>query len=916
VAGRIARWIKGHAISLVWATATAVATFAATAAGWASIMSVGWFQLLSAAVAALVGGAFAYREHQAQISKRHRRDVPSRLVRETVSEPHPSDLPTDIVDFTGREREVAQLRKLLEHKSIADGPPAVVVSALHGKGGVGKTRLAVHVAHLIKNNYSDGQLYVNLRGAEASSLDVNAVLSGFLSELGVPGAAIPEGTEERSRLYRAKLAGRKVLVVLDNARDEAQVRPLLPGSSTCAVIITSRSRLAGLEGISLLALDVLSEDEAVDLLSRLAGSHRVSAQLDEACRIVRLCGYLPLAVRVAGAQLALRPNQSLRSLANRLADEKSRLEHLRVGDVEVRSSLIIGYSRSSTEIKRLFRLMATLRFADMPAWAIAALINTDLLTAERMADYLVDVGLLDSAGEDQANQFRYRLHDLLRLIGREIAEREDPPALQHAASTSVLNAYLTAAQLAVALLDKKKHERDPPTVGPISLLEPLGVVTSITTDATVWLRVELDNLALAVEQANDAQQWEIACRLATTLTDYYDTHSLWEHWQHSHVQALAAARQMDDGAIEADILWRLGRRFRHGHPDEALEAYNESIRLYEKLGDRKGEATVLLEVGVVHREQGRLTEARNAYITCLQIFTALGDRRRQAYTLRRLAFVETDQASIVDAVTHFQQSLTILEELEDTRWTARTLRGLSIAYRLLGRYSEAETTAQRALTAFRAASDERGAGYALLDLGDVRAEQGRFEEAKKLLMDCVTRFQAANDERGEAYAVLDLSSIYGWQRQYTKAVSNAARARSLCTAVHDVRGVAWAELSMADLSREQGDFAAALEIYSDCLLAFRNLGDHLGVAHLLLRRGIVEVRRGAREAGRSSWRTAATLFAQASMPEATQIEDWLMRLPDKKRCEAGSAVFVIRPGYCHRVEALMGIQRSAYSWKG
>jgi tetratricopeptide (TPR) repeat protein len=830
--------------------------------------------MLFAATASFFAAGFAYQQYAA-------RPPPTR------HDSRPSALPADIPDFTGRHEETIRLRMLLRSSAAPGGPRAVVVSALSGKGGVGKTRLAVHVAHLVMRDYPDGQLYVNLRGAEGDAIDANVVLRGFLSDLGVSDSAIPESTEDRARLYRTTLAGRKVLVVLDNARDEPQVRPLLPGSPTCAVLVTSRTRLVGLDGTALMTLDVLSSDEAVELLGRIAGVQRTAAEPEEARQIVRLCGYLPLAVRVAGAQLAVRPNQTLRGLAARLADEKSRLGHLQVGDVEVRSSLAIGYRQRPGDERRLFRLLGGLRFADIPAWAVAALVDVDLATAERMADTLVDAGLLDSVGEDSAGQFRYRMHDLLLLIAREMTEQEDAASLRQAAVTSVLAGYLAAAQLAVAMLDGSGAKGQPPDAEPTAGMRRLGVFQAIMVDAAAWLRAELENLTLAVEQACDAEQWMIAYELAITLTDYYDTYSLWEQWEKSHTRALIAARRTGERAVEADLLWRLGRRYRYGRPDQALSALRACIGLYRELGNQMGEACALLEMGVVYREQGLLAEARRAYSECLPIFTERGDRRRQAYTLRRLAFVETDQAAILDAITHFQQCLALLHGFDDVRWTARTLRGLSIACRLMQRYPEAEDAASQALAAFRATGDDRGAGYAMLDLGDLRAEQGRLREASELLLEAITLFRAVSDERGEAYAALDLASVQGWQGQYDDAVASAARARSLSLAVHDRRGASWADLCTADLLREQGELAAAAEIYEKCLTAFTKLGDHVGMAHILLRRGIVQVRLGEAEAGRSSWREAAELYGKAHMPDSDQLNEWLAHQPAEPRMRGG-----------------------------
>ncbi len=336
----------------------------------------------------------------------------------------PAQLPPDITDFTGREKQVAQVCDLLAGEP-AQRPPAVVVAAIAGQAGVGKTTLAVHVAHRIRDRFPDGQLYVNLRGNERWRLDPGDVLARFLRALGVDGAAIPETTEERSHLFRSRLDGLRVLLVLDNAAGEAQVRPLLPASRACAVLVTSRSRLAGLEGIRLVDLDVFDAEQAVALMSRLAGRDRVTAEAQAAEQIVQLCGYLPLAVRVAGARLAIRPHWSLRRLANVLADEHRRLDELQVGDLDVRASLALSYAGLDNQARRGLRLLGMLDVPDFTPWAAAALLDTSQQRAEVLVDALADAQLIDVVGEDATGQFRYRFHDLARVYARERAEAED-----------------------------------------------------------------------------------------------------------------------------------------------------------------------------------------------------------------------------------------------------------------------------------------------------------------------------------------------------------------------------------------------------------------------------------------------------------------------------------------------------------
>ncbi|GAA2596460.1 tetratricopeptide repeat protein [Actinomadura fulvescens] len=830
---------------LLWAGAAATTMFTAAAAGWGSIAGIGAFQLGSAGVASMIAALLAYRE--ASNRNEAAASVPPAV--------RPEGLPGDIADFTGRGFEVQQLVDLFS-RAPEHNARAVVISALSGKGGVGKTRLAVHVAHLLKRGYPDGQLYVNLRGAEAEALDATTVLSEFLVELGVPHSAIPEGVDARSRRYRAAVADRRMLIVLDNARDEAQVRPLLPGSASCAVLITSRSRLAGLESTTLMALDVLDEEDALSLLASTAGPGRVAAEPAEARLIVGLCGMLPLAVRVVGAQLAGRPSQSLRWSVERLADERTRLRRLRAGDIEVRASLALSYPRQAAPVRQAFRLLGLLKSADIPAWGLAALADLTPAEAEDRCEALIDAGLLDPPHVDAAGQLRYRMHDLLRLLAQELAESEEP---DHPAFVlRLLGTELNAARHAAELLD---HDVTPVDAAARAQLLRVGVAQPIAADPCLWLQIEAANLVLGIEQAHQDGQWELACELAVALTDFFDTESRWEEWEASHVLALSAARLLADPAREADLLWRLGRRYRHGQPADALAAYRDAVAVHRRLGDRSGEGRVLLEAGVVHREQGDLAEARHAYAECITIFTELGDRRYKAYALRRLAFVETDQAEIAGAIGHFQECIPILEELGDVRWLGRTLRGLSIA--------------------------QRGEGYALLDLGGIQAEQERYEEASECLQRCIAHFHTLGDDRGRAYALLDLSSLDGRCGRFAEAVSEAERGLALCETVRDRRGTTWAALCLADLAREQGELATAMSRYEACRDGFEALGDHVGLAQLMLRRGIAEMRLGQNETGGESWSEAVRLFSAAGMPQAAQLERWLATPPPAARMRDG-----------------------------
>jgi NB-ARC domain len=375
----------------------------------------------------------------------------------------------------------------------------VVVSAVAGQAGIGKSALAIHVAHQLRDRFPDGQLYVNLRGAQQRPLPATLVLGRFLRALGVDGAAIPWDGEEREALYRAWLADRRVLVVQDNAAGEAQVRPLLPGTPGCGVLVTSRARLAGLEGARLIDLDVLEELQALELLGRIVGVERVAAEPAAAAQIVGFCGRLPLAIRVAGARLAARPGWPLAQLAELLADARRRLDYLAAGDLEVRASLALSYQALTGEQQRALRLLGLLDTGDFSAWLAGPLLGVGYDQAEELVEGLADAQLLDLAAVDPTGASRYRFHDLVRLYARERAVAEDGPEQRRVAVGGVTAGWLALAEQADARL--------PVTANVVSFggaarwLLPRVLVERLLADPLAWFELERANLLAAVELA-------------------------------------------------------------------------------------------------------------------------------------------------------------------------------------------------------------------------------------------------------------------------------------------------------------------------------------------------------------------------------------------------------------------------------
>ncbi|MBC6462022.1 AfsR/SARP family transcriptional regulator [Actinomadura sp. HBU206391] len=593
----------------------------------------------------------------------------------------PCHLPPDIIDFTGRDRQVASLCGLL---SDAGASTATVVATVAGQAGVGKTTLAVHVAHRLRETFTDGQLYVDLHGTEARPADTREVLGRFLMALGVAGPELPEGLEERAGLFRAMLADRRVLVVLDNAADERQVRPLLPGGRGCAVLVTGRRKLAGLSAHAM-RLDVLDPRTARELLARIAGPDRVVAEPAAAAEIVDLCAHLPLAVRIAAARLTTREHWSLEHLADRLRHERQRLDELAVGDLSVRAGLAMSYGALGADAKRAFRLLSLLDAPDFAVWTAAAVLDVTAGEAEVHVNELVDNELLGPARGDGPQRYRYRLHDLVRLYARECAETVETPDQRIQAITRALGAWLAMAEAADAELTERVAS-GLRGVAPRWHRAPLPASTS-ETDALAWFDGERLALRASVSQACEAGLDELAWELADRAMNYYAHRGLYGDWTYTHGLALRActrarnrwgeavmARDLaflrmtgvpvpghspDHSAASLSTFQESGERHgtvdmltlgafavrHHGDLDRTLALMNEAMPVAELIGYELGQCRLWYLRAVIHRERGRHEEAAECAGRSLGMAARAGTPHDQVLALWELAGACRDRES-------------------------------------------------------------------------------------------------------------------------------------------------------------------------------------------------------------------------------------------------------------------------------
>ncbi|MGY5309152.1 ATP-binding protein [Nocardia gipuzkoensis] len=777
-------------------------------------------------------------------------------------------LPPDTDVFTGHDDEVARLRGLLESPSTT----AVTIAAVSGTAGVGKTALAVHVAHQVHQVYPDGQLYVDLAGTNPSPANAAEVLAGFLREFGVEGADIPKDLDERARKYRGCLAGCRVLVVLDNAADETQLRPLLPGTAGCAVLVTSRTPIATLGGMHV-PVDVLPEAEAIGLLSALIGAGRAAAEPDAVRRVARLCGGLPLALRIAGARLMSRPSWTVSWFAERLADESRRLDLLALGDLEVRASFGLSYHSRSDEEQSAFRMLA-LTAASFPAWNLVALLDTVLHRAEQLLENLVDAQLVEIAGLDATGVVRYRLHDLIRVFARECSARHDSDEARRHAARRLISDYTTAVHTAASIL----HPGTDPELSDLDLDgadRAAAAVDLARTNPQRWFTVEQANLVAAVELAHHFGLWEQTWQLADALSAMFDWRADWQAWAHTHELALDAARAVAaDGYAEAVILRSLGALHReHGRFEEAATMLTRAAAIFRRLGEHRRWAATMKLIGDTRRYQGRLDDALDAFSASLltaqcesddrsvagilnglgdasrglsrfteagryfeeslALYRHLGDELDHARTRVRYGLVHRDQWDNTQALGMFEQALTVFEEFDDQRWQARTLRHIAVVHRNTGNLAHALEMFDNALSLFDRLADRRGIAVTLRNRGDAYRLADNRAHAEADLTGSLEIFESIADHRWIARCHLSLADLHRTTSDYDRAHQHLDIAFDIIYRTSGDRPAqARAQRQLGMLCRDCGDYDTATTALVDAHGLFTTLGDDLWIARV------------------------------------------------------------------------------------
>lgn len=757
---------------------------------------------------------------------------------QSVAAPVPRQLVMAPADFVGRDEILQQVCEVLSPAGVPGGLRKVVIAVLTGSGGVGKTALALHAGHLLKDAYPDGQLFAGFDALGDQPTSPTGLLEQFLRSFGFADA-LPLSVEDRAAMYRSWLADRRVLIVLDDVASTHQVAPLLPGNPNCAVIITTRERLSGLQGARRFEIGALDERSAVDLLERVVGADRVAAELESVRALARLSERLPLALRIASARLVGRPHWRISQLVRRLEDEKRRLDELDFEGVSIRTTISFSYRSIDDRGRLLFRRLALLGPIDFASWVAAPLLDTCIPNAEELIENLVEARLVE-ARRTESGSVRFHMHDLVRICAVEQLVESESTADRAAVVRRLLGCWLSIVTEA--------HQREYGSVlhGAADHwpLDP-DSVDGLLGDPIAWFQSERTGLVAAILQAAASGLDELCWDLAVSSGAFFQAASYIYDWQRTHEAALACVKEAGSRRGEAAVLYSLGTLALTSRPDRAARDFTVSLGLFEDLGDVHGSALALGGLASAERLRGHYGTALQQYQNALDGFRRVGDPIGEADMLKAIAQIHMDQEQHDVAEELLSGSLAIGQEKAARRVIAQAEYAIGELCLRRGRLQQAEDTFCSALLTIRVASnDPVSQAYALAGLGITRCRQGRF-----------------------ALAEADLQA----------ALETARRSGDLL-----IRGQVL--LGMAELDIARDETGSAMARLDEALAVQNDMGSlPLLGARALLMIGRVHEREGDRAAATRAWQVAAAMASDTDRALASQLAAALARLAAETR---------------------------------
>jgi tetratricopeptide (TPR) repeat protein/DNA-binding SARP family transcriptional activator len=801
----------------------------ATLLGWAMLEKedrIGALTVVNRTAQALRGSGMTPSTKLERIQQRALRGEPAHT---------PEQLPRDPPLFTGRNIELDTL--LTGWRAAASAPETPSVMTISGMPGIGKTALAVHAAHRLAHHFPDGRLVIDLHGftPNLEPLSAGSALERLLKSLGVPGAAIPEDPEDRAAVYRSTLAGTRRLILLDNARDEEQVEPLLPGTAGSLVIVTSRRRLSGLDYIRGVHLDPLPAGDAVALLRKIAGPDRIDRQDDAAESIANLSGRLPLAIRLIAGRLLEHPDWQLKYFADLLREQAVRLVEFDPAERRLAAAFYVSYEQLTLEQQRVFRLLGTVFGPDFDSWDVAALANTSAVDIRELLEVLHRASLVEDASPG-----RYRLHDLLRAYA-EMLDCGDPTD-RDASVTRLLTYYLHTASAAAGATFPHDRHRLPAVTGP----SMPGPGFGSAQDGVNWLRSAHGNLMAAIRHTAHHGWHEFTWKLACVIWRYLYIRGHLDDWSSALRLALDAARQAGNLWGQAQALQHLSVAcWRSGDSQQALDLGQQALQLWEQLGDHHGEADARSALGLGSQRLGRFDEARS----------------------------------------HFSRAMDLYVELDDQRGYANVLDNLGNIDERVGLLQLALERHNAALSILRTVDDRQGQLYALNNIGSVRQQLGELDEAVRLHQCALAISEEIEYPHGAAFSLNYLGTAYRRTGDLHSATGYHERALAIAGDLGDPTLETDIHNDLGETCSARGEHAEALERHGQALILANRTGDVREQARA--HHGIARARHADdlhHETG-SHWRQAVMLYRRIKTPDADHVAAELGSLD----CECRSA---------------------------
>ncbi|TBO59938.1 tetratricopeptide repeat protein [Streptomyces kasugaensis] len=790
------------------------------------------------------------------------------LYQTTFSGPPPTPvtalhtLPRDVVAFTGRDSELRRLLRTADTRAAE----VLAIHTIDGMPGVGKTALVTHAAHLLADRYPDGQLFVHLAAHTSGQppADPAEVLAALLLGAGVAPQHIPDGVEARAALWRARLAGKRVLLVLDDAASRTQIEPLLPSSGGCLVLITSRRRLLALDGTVPLPLETLPPKQATALFTRLIHRNVTEKESEAAAEVVKLCGYLPLAIRLLAAHLAHHPTWDIATYAHEFATAQDLLGELEAGDRAVTAAFDLSYHALSADQQRLFRRLCLHPGPEIGTYAAAALDDLSLAQARRRLNALYTDHFIDEPAPG-----RYRMHDLIREYALALAAG-DPDDDRQYAIIRLYAYYQRVAQVAKYFFSFPRPEAAADEA-PVPIAELVN-----REQALAWVRTERPNLIACVNYAALHRQHTRVIQLTDAMSSFPSEENHWQEDISLYEKALTAARHSGDRLAQANALRHLcWTQLSGGQYSAPADLAEQALALYRSIGHQHGEANALHALCHTRRLTGRYEAATDLAEQALTLHKSLGDRHGEAKGLLALAWLRRVATAEYEAATALaEQALALYKSLEHQIGEASALCELRVIRQLSGEYDAAADLAGKALVLYRNLGNRYGEALALQGLSRAQEAIGDYEAAADFAEQALALYRTLGDRHGEAEGLQALGKVRLATGDHETAAVLAEQALAIYRALNFGHGEANALHALAQTRYLSGAFETATELLAQARALFQSFGDDHGEAEVLNSTGALLAQSSGPAESLVAYRQALQLArrAQAPLEEAKALE--------------------------------------------